>query len=258
MTYLERLVRRARMTPAAPGAALRDPFEQIADWPLETPVSQPAAPPATAPRSTALPPPAAAPVQIPSDDDGPPSVPVVMPSPALEPAGRLVVERVASPADRETQEPGGGDPGERPPVLAPPEPESAAALRTADAFMHRLGARLPAPPPEAANPAACEPFPPAPLERRPQRSADPPARVTPVSPPAAPLPALPRLLSSPVAATPTAPRQDAAARPADRPAPRPRPSTETRRVVVVERRGGAPHERHVHGGGAPRFGLGQI
>ena len=257
MTYLERLVRRARMTPAVPGAALRDPFEQIADWPLETPVSQPAVPSVMAPR-IAAPPPAAAPVQLPPDDSGPPPVPIVMPAPPLETPGRLVVDRVGSPRAGETQEPERGDPGERPPVLAPPEPDSVAALRTADEFMHRMGARLPAPPPEAPRLAAYEPVPPAPLERPLQRFADPSARVAPVSPPAAPLPALPRLFSSPGAPPATAPRQDAAARPADRSAPRPRPATETRRVVVVERRGGAPHERHVHGGGAPHFGLGQI
>lgn len=258
MTYLERLVRRARMTPAVPGAALRDPFEQIADWPLETPVTQAAAPPAIAPQAAALAPPAAAPMQAPPDDSGPPPVPIVMPAPPLETPGRLVVDRVASPGNRETQEPDRGNPGERPPVLAPPEPDSAAALRTADEFMHRLGARLPAPPSEAPRLAAPEPVAPAPLARGPQHSLDPPARVAPISPPAAPLPALPRLFSSPVAAPAITPRQDAGARPADRSAPRPRPSTETRRIVVVERRGGAPHERDVHGGGAPRFGLGQI
>jgi hypothetical protein len=261
MNYLERLIRRALLdAPARAGDALRDPFENEAPMPFDSPTQSPATPwPQRGPAQT---PAAFAPLPVPD----------------------AVVARDASPAPRET----GAEiaptatPLSPPEVVASPslrvEPPPApvapapvpAALAQADAFMRTIGAAMPEPLP--ASTARIVPDAPAALPMPASHANDEIGAVVEAAPVPArnptaiqpPPPRLPTPQASPRAAV-EAPPPRAPAQTRDTPPPRerasaPRAVTEVvRETIHVVRIADPDTARSAQQGASPSaFGAGQL
>ena len=255
MNYFERLARRARLQPSVrPGVLFEDPFEQTADWPLETPVAAAPAPvpyPAPLPNNPQQMTSAIAPTPELDNRPEPAALDQLAPPPRAE---AIEPMPVADAIDREhivsTEEHSVELEAETPPMAA------LSPLAHADAFLRTLGVRVPglpearpqvSPPPATTHEAAVRTHD-ASVAERPQVLAPPEPFHQPST---------------------VEPRPEAPLEPAAEPEPRegadiPRPvrqSVATREVVVIEHRSSAQrsgHRRPISGVGAPHVGLGQL
>ncbi len=254
MNYFERLVRRARLMPAArPGAPLIDPFENVAEWPLETPAVSVAA---DAPREL----PIAARVQT----IEPEIIERILP-PAHVPAMPGALEGPSQPAPVDTIV---VTPPATQPVLpalvqeSPPAPirdlnptPPPALLTMADTFMRGLGARLPD---DAARPEDSIPI--APLLTESRQGVVAPTSKLPQAQRVSPPISQPRHISDRVADSEAHVESTGAPAPSAARQQNPQPTriVETQRVVLVENSASVSRHAPIGGGGAPHFGLGQL
>jgi hypothetical protein len=265
MNHFARLLRRALAQPRHLPETLFDPFEQVAPWPLESPVSQ-RAPAGDAPQGTPV---HAVPPEVP---------PLLPPTAARQPAPPAAADIPNAPR---TAAPAG--PADRPALPAPPERAPAAVtqpapepspLARADAFMRSLGVTVPeraAAPPQAhpplpAAPAAAAPMPTATVPARlPEEAGAAPApraaaRMHPPEPahtePRAALPRPSRGAAPEVAAGWAARSSEPAAAPAHRAAPV-FMQAPVQTTVVVRADGPGAMQELAQGVALTRFGIGQ-
>lgn len=268
MNYFERLVRRALRRPAdAPGTAMPDPFENVADWPLEVPPVTSSVPAPSAESSR----PHLSERDRTIDRGRAQQAAQMAPSAAAQPIAPPHERALPNTQSRRPDVP----PADRtiePRTPVPPPPNSPGhhtpGLQVADAFMQSIGVAVPGVHTVHSQVRVRSPLPM--KDREVERTAMPaePPRAQVV--PRAPRPPDVRTISS----RPSAP--DQARRPAGDPelpvadrlaaqaatgaltAPGSRMQTETRRVVIVERQSGERETEPMAGGGAPHFGLGQL
>lgn len=254
MNYFERLIRRALLRASRPGVELVDPFETVAEWPLDTPPSAaPIVHPSPPPRPPNL-------VTTEGHDLARPDAPPALapPEPPLVPT--VDVLEIPAPLTVEVDHATHTVEYLPPPATAPlPVLPAMPLLDRADAFMHGLGVRFPARRVHGAEPTV-------PALDLPAGLVPPPAEdseaATPLPRIVAPLPERshdvppPALLSPAPDTTPAPPHHDSTS--GSRPGRTASPIVETRRVVVVDRHSGTGGTAAITGGGAPRFGLGQL
>jgi len=259
MNYFERLIRRALLQPAKqPGAALADPFENVAEWALDPPARTPPLPPAAAEART--------------ERDHPEAVTTSRVLKKPERAAPVSMERIVQPPAAARREEGPqAAPGvvreivreiASPPASAPVAlneaegADEAPPLEIADRFMRGLGVKVPSStPPAIGSRPAPSLQPPAPPPPREEFREAPAQVVAPTAEPPRQMPASRPTSTAPETSTPPPP---AAARRAEEPARRASPTIETREVIVIERRASRGGDESVPGGGSPRFGLGQL
>ena len=257
MNYFDRLVRRAVLQPARrPGAPLVDPFETVAEWPLDPPRAHNSIPDPHAGAAPAVPTspltPTAAPLvspvaHRPAPPEAPPTSarlePVLPPPPEPPP-----VQIARTPDEIPRAQRRGATEATNAPAVLPP-------LQVADRFLERLGVRVPEAPRIA--------------ERQAERLSSPAPSIGPAhAPAAAPLRHPPIVPAPPPPATRAAEPAEAARAnaatlagdDAGTPVAAARPAAVPREVVVVERHAVAMESRTRPrvGAGAPHFGLGQL
>ena len=257
MNHFERLILRALATPRHRRPGVFDPFEQVAEWPLDPLETAPAAPPAATPLMSAREHPAPPGTPVP---EARATAPALAPEPVL-PGSRPAPVLPASPP----QAPGATvqvlaaptSPAQHA-ATAPPVP-TAHAQAHADAFMRAMG---------------IQGIPAAPVTPAPPRTLAPGVGVAPRSVAVAPTGAAPGAAAL-VQPPEPAPRADAPARRAAPPSPspygpataEPAPSPRASRQPVPQERvvattvvvsaGGRPLDDLAHASRIVRFGIGQ-
>jgi hypothetical protein len=243
MNYFERLVRRALLQPSAEaGATVPNPFENMEDWPVETPA------PAVRPRAESPPPATTGPLQ--------PIIQGVIEPGHAAPSGQGA-ETVQMPSLS----------------IAPPSAEirpisaastaptdgriTAQGLDLADQFMHTMGIY----PTATVTPALTEPsitVGPAPALKRAERAEAAQQPTQAIVPPLPPVPEIRHIREEAPGAEAATQSRGAAHEPQRETSRRAQTALETRRVVVVESRSAHDETGGICGAGSPYYGLGQL
>jgi hypothetical protein len=243
MNYFERLVRRALLQPSAEaGATVPDPFENMEDWPVETP-----APPAR-PRVESPAPATTGPLQ--------PIIQGVIEPDHAAPSGQGA-ETVQMPPSSVVS-----SSAEIRPIsaasTAPTDGRIAAeGLDLADQFMHTMGIY----PTATATPALTEPSitaGPAPAHERAERAEAAQQPTQAIVPPSPPVPEIRHIREEAPGAEAATRSRGAAHEPQRETSRRAQTALETRRVVVVESRSAHDETGGICGAGSPYYGLGQL